>query len=117
MTEAARRAFIVSGLRSKSRRWHPVYDTLNAAKVGRMTNESTGRMAMHYRCAQCGGNFPQKQVAVDHIEPVVDVEQGFVDWNTFIDRLFGEQDGLQVLCKTCHDSKTRHERDARKKKR
>jgi 5-methylcytosine-specific restriction endonuclease McrA len=49
-------------------------------------------------------------VEVDHIIPVVDPKVGFVDWNTFIERLFTERDNFQTLCKPCHKKKSRAEK-------
>jgi hypothetical protein len=51
---------------------------------------------------------------VDHIQPVVDEEIGFADFNTYIDRLFCSVDGFQVLCKQCHSAKTFFEQEIRK---
>ena len=54
-----------------------------------------------------------KDTFVDHIEPVVDPEKGFEGWDTYIERLFVERDGLQVLCRECHSLKTKEERARR----
>lgn len=43
---------------------------------------------------------------VDHIKPV----GKFKDWNTYIENLFCEEENLQLLCKECHDKKTKKER-------
>jgi len=51
---------------------------------------------------------------VDHIEPVVDIKRGFVSWDEYIKRLLVEKKGLQVLCRDCHDKKTKEERGQRK---
>lgn len=85
------------------------------------------RPAVRYQCAECGEWFMGKDVAVDHIDPVVN--DGFKDWNVFVDRLFCNPDNLQVLCSykladvkkhndkiSCHLKKTREERTAAKKK-
>lgn len=48
----------------------------------------------------------ENEGAVDHIIPVVDVSNGFVDWNTYIPGLFCNSDNLQFLCKACHNLKT-----------
>lgn len=50
-----------------------------------------------------------RNVAVDHITPVVP-PSGFTTWDEIISRLFVEEEGLQVLCKECHDKKTLEER-------
>jgi 5-methylcytosine-specific restriction endonuclease McrA len=65
---------------------------------------------VEYQCAQCGEWHMGKNIQVDHAIPVVDPERGFVDWNTFIDRLFCEKENLSVLCKTCHENKTNSEK-------
>ena len=68
---------------------------------------------MHYVCNSCKKEFPSKEVNVDHILPVVDPITGFVDWNTFIERLFCKEENLQVLCSKCHTEKTKQERQVR----
>ena len=54
-----------------------------------------------------------RNIAVDHIDPVVNPTTGFVSWDNLIERLFVEKDGLQLLCKACHDEKTSDERKLR----
>jgi len=54
-----------------------------------------------------------KDVVVDHIDPVVPLT-GVVSWDDTIKRMFVEIDGLQVLCRTCHNKKTKDERQRRK---
>lgn len=69
-----------------------------------------------YRCNHCEAVFGPKEIDVDHIDPVVDPQTGFVDWNTYIERLFVEEEGLQVLCKECHTTKTVEENRVRRDK-
>lgn len=71
---------------------------------------------MHYKCASCEAEFPMKKVQVDHKKPVVHPKDGFVDWDTFINRLYVEKSNLQVLCKPCHEVKSKSERAKRGKK-
>jgi len=114
-TQARLKNFIISALRSASNRYPPKYECLNAAKVGKKVNKATGRLAEHYKCAACEKLFVAKDVHVDHIEPVVSPLTGFVDWNTFIERLFYcPLTNLQVLCKGCHKDKIKIERAERK---
>ena len=69
--------------------------------------------AVQYCCNVCGQWVGSTSVTVDHITPVIDVQAGFVDWNQFVDRLFCGPQNLQVICDTCHNSKTQGERIAR----
>jgi len=107
------KSFIVSALRTGARRWPPKYMCLQAACTGQRINEKTKRLAKHYTCAKCQEDYTSKDVEVDHIEPVVSVGDGFIDWNVFIERLFCPIENLQVLCKPCHKKKTKEERTLR----
>jgi len=69
--------------------------------------------AVQYQCGVCHEYVGSTKVSVDHIDPVVDVNDGFIDWNTFVARLFCDASNLQVICDTCHDKKTYEERIAR----
>ena len=112
-TPARFRSFIISTLRSGMRRYPNKALALKAASVGKKINKLTGRMAEHFQCRKCSGHFPRTSVQVDHIDPVVDPNKGFIDWNSFIERMFVALDKLQVLCKTCHSGKTRTEQKER----
>lgn len=113
-TESRFNSFIKSALRSASIRWPPRYTILTEAFVGSKVNKKTGRMAKHYKCNCCGEEFPLKEVQVNHIRPVVPVE-GFTTWDEVIERMFCEQDGLEVLCVPCHKLRTEEENILRKK--
>ena len=117
-TEARFRSFIISALRGAHGKWGVKHDAKKSAWVSRGV----------YRCAACSVEGPatlpplegrsrkRNNAAVDHINPVVEPEVGFVDWNTYIDRMFLEIKGYQVLCYKCHAEKTAAERKRRKKK-
>lgn len=62
-------------------------------------------------------NSPIKKgkVELDHLEMVVDFD-GFKDWNTYIERLFCDEDKYQVLCSSCHADRTRKQNKQRAKK-
>lgn len=109
-TEARFHSFVVSALRGALRRWPPKYKVLKNAATERLINPKSGKLAMHYRCADCGNHFPAKEVQVDHIKPVVDPKKGFINWDIFIERLYCEIKNLQVLCKPCHKTKSAKER-------
>lgn len=68
-----------------------------------------------FLCELCAYEFPKDGVAVDHISPVVDVRRGFSGWDEYVQRLFCNRTGLQVLCKaTCHAAKTKRENALRR---
>ena len=99
--------FIRSGLRSKWTRWPPKFEVLNAAR--REYQGDNKRQKYEYKCAKCRKHYPQKEVSVDHIEPVGTL-RSFDDLPEFCRRLFVGTSKLQLLCKRCHDKKTAAER-------
>ena len=112
-TEGRFRAFITSTLRGGFRKYPPKYEVLKEALWGKKLNSKTGRQCIHYTCASCKLEYPAKEVNVDHINPVVCPKEGFIDWDTFVKRLFCSKDNLQVLCSKCHTKKTKQEREVR----
>lgn len=112
-TQAKFNAFVKNGLRSLTLKWPPKHEVKKKARVKRGW----------YHCAMCGqevsaSTFMEKKgkkkrvsnVFVDHINPVVDPNVGFIDWNTYIERMFCIEEGLQLLCRECHDIKTKEEK-------
>ncbi len=86
---------------------------------------TSGRRVM-YRCEYCGllwferswvqcknGKWRKtSDIALDHIEPVVDPYTGHVSWDKHIDRLF--HGAMQLLCKPCHNLKSDLENQIRR---
>ena len=108
-TQARFNSFVTSALRQASRRWAPLNDVQKEARVRRGI----------YLCAHCKEEVPAstrdgrkrvKNVFVDHIKPIVNPETGFTSWDEYVDSIFCEEDNLQVLCKSCHDTKSNEER-------
>lgn len=56
------------------------------------------------QCCKCRG---RGKLYADHISPVIEPAIGFVDWNTYIQRLF--TGALQPLCEACHKTKSKEE--------
>lgn len=104
-TEARYFGFIRSALRSAFQKWPPKHDAKLAAKVEYNT----------YVCAHCDKWYGSSQVQVDHIKPCGSLKS-FRDLPEFVENMFCEEDGFQVLCKDCHQAKTNAERDERKRK-
>ena len=75
------------------------------------------RGGKQYICAKCKKWFPNKDVQVDHIDPVIKHNETIqdLDYNTVVMRIFCDEDNLQVLCKPCHKIKTTLERKRKNK--
>jgi 5-methylcytosine-specific restriction endonuclease McrA len=73
--------------------------------------------AVQYQCSACREWIKSTAISVDHVVPVIGVDEGFVNWDEFVARLFCGEDNLQVVCDTCHRAKTNSERNARLGKR
>lgn len=112
MTEAAFISFVKGHLRRASRWWKPISETIKKARVRKG----------FYLCNGCKEEIPTtilvdgkrvKNVFCDHINPVVDPTTGFSGWDDFINNLYCEEVNLQLLCKFCHDEKSKEERATR----
>lgn len=110
MTEAAFWSFIRSALRQKSRWWKPISQA--KAKAKRSYKGPLKRQKFEYQCAECLDWFPDKKINVDHKIPAGTLKCA-ADLPGFVERLFVEVEGLQVLCSNCHDKKTAKERENR----
>jgi len=110
MTESAFWSFIRSALRQKSRWWKPITQCKLAAK--RAYKGPFKRQKFEYQCNKCKNWFPDKKINVDHIHPAGSLNCAN-DLPGFVERLFVEAEGLQVLCSNCHDKKTAKERGIR----
>lgn len=97
------RSFVTHTLRRGSFRWPARGEALKLARIERGL----------YKCNLCSGSFKNKDIKLDHIIPIVPVK-GFDNWDGFINRLFCNSEGFQVLCKQCHESKTMIENNMRK---
>jgi len=118
------REWLVWQIRRLSYRWPPRSEALDAARrIAREFEARPGvppksvsrRIRLFFACATCGRIYPRRGVSVDHIDPVVDPKRGWAGWDSYLERLFCEADGFQILCNDCHDKKTERERNVRTK--
>ena len=107
MSESAFWTFIRSALRQKSRWWKPITEC--KMKSRRPYKGPNKRQKFEYQCNTCKKWFPEKQINVDHIIGAGSLNCT-ADLAGFVDRLFCEQDNLQVLCEVCHNEKTQLEK-------
>ena len=104
-TEAEYFSRIRSALRRVFRYFKPMYKALELAS--RPSQSSNKKLKKEYQCAHCKKWFPRAKVQIDHI-----IEAGslrtYEDIVPFVQRLTSENvSDYQVLCTTCHLSKTK----------
>ena len=100
-TESRYFQFIRTALRGAFSRYPVKYQVLKEAK--------RGSKPVQYECAVCSQLFKAKEVNVDHIVPAGSLKC-YADLPAFVERMFCEKEGMQVLCKPCHKTKTAEER-------
>lgn len=134
----ALRPLLISALR-KLFMQSPIF---NYVKSQARVDDKYGRAMYSYTCNICkkkfrdtkitvlnakGKKVQKHSIAIDHINPVVCVEEGFVDWSTYIDRMFGFISSwdksnpnkevlkhFQLCCFTCHELKSKLENSTRR---
>jgi hypothetical protein len=113
MTESGFWGGIRSALRQKSRWWKPIAEAKKLAR--RPYKGNNKRQKWEYLCSKCKKWHMGKNTNVDHIIPAGSLKCAN-DLPGFVERLFCEVKGLQVMCTTCHDAKTLKERKTKTKK-
>lgn len=119
-------AKIMSALRKLTKQWPPILKAKRKTKVGPELHECplcnqlvyTGKRSIDainidHPTAIAG------RMDVDHIEPVIAVEDSGKekDWNKIILRMFCDENNVQSICSTCHKAKSSAERGDRAKAR
>lgn len=88
-----------------SYKWTPRTAAKNASR--RVSQLSDKRVKYQFQCNHCEEWFKAKETQLDHIVP-----KGRYSKETFfvwLDRLFCQADGFQVLCIPCHKVKSAKE--------
>jgi 5-methylcytosine-specific restriction endonuclease McrA len=63
-----------------------------------------------WECAHCHRLYAESEIQVDHIIPIgTDTPTNFQDFTQAMVFLHPKSEGLQVLCKRCHNVKSAHE--------
>lgn len=103
---ALRRVFSRSELRKK---------ILDTADIDH-TDSTRPRVKKWSKCPVCLTISPKYLMVVDHIEPVVRIEESFENMSvdTVVDRLWCEQKNLQPICPSCHNIKSKTENKSRR---
>ena len=113
-TEARFKNFIISLIRQGTMRWRPKQACIEKTYAMDGKNPKTGRKCKLHLCPECQSLKSKGDMRADHIIPVVDPAVGFVDWNTYIARMFVEEEHFKAICVDCHKLKTTEERELRK---
>ena len=108
-TQGRFEGWLRSHLRRVSQKWPPIYETRSNARVGRGLYLCAGYKRKPHEVK--GTVNKRSNICVDHIDPIGSIKS----WDTFIERLFTGPDNLQLLCKACHNKKTKDERAAKEK--
>jgi len=111
-TESEFWTMIRSALRRRTIYWKPI--SVCRDKSRRNYSGPNKRQKFEYQCNICKEWFSGKNITVDHIEPAGILRQAS-DLPDFVEKLFCEVDGLQVLCNPCHDAKTKEDKEKLKK--
>lgn len=124
--ESKRRSFVRAHLRNASTKWNPRNKAKAKAKVdaalyacendyctNAMYEGISDKNLKALRKKYPHYNIIKGKPRLDHIQPVVSVDDGFVDFNTYIDRLLCDESGFACLCPDCHDKKTKEENERR----
>lgn len=102
---AIRRAFSRSELREK---------IMARARISH-SDPTKPRCRKWILCEVCKSPSPEWSSDVDHIEPLIPIGRTMAEMSMdeLVDRTWCPEENLQAICLTCHDSKTKMERDAR----
>ena len=116
--EKTLKQFLIPALRKASQRWPPKIQARKNAKV--ITDDGfykngNPRSKVMYKCQnpECGKLVDQYGGHIDHTVPVIKVDEGFTDWNSYISSLFCDISNLVHLCISCHEAKTSAEQTER----
>jgi 5-methylcytosine-specific restriction endonuclease McrA len=112
-----RDAAIYSALRRAHRNSPEYHEALKLAKSEYFILSKKGKQMrrVHFQCAHCPTKATRKNVAVDHINAVIDPRVGKTTLDDYANRLFCGTIGLQILCKPCHSVKSKLENAVRRK--
>lgn len=102
--DESKKKFAMQALRRASYRWYSRAAALKKARVARG----------QYQCKECSIITDRHGVQMDHQSPVIDPLVGYVDLDTWVDRLLCDESNWACLCLFCHKSKSAGENLIRK---
>ena len=108
--------WIISQLRRTTFRYPPFIKAKNKAKTTYYILSKKGKQLkrVSYTCAKCGiSNLKEKEKQMDHIIPICG-PMGFIDWNSYLEGHYCDEENFQCLCIPCHKIKSDLENSIRK---
>lgn len=104
---AIRRVFSRSDLRRK---------VVESARIEHI-DTSRPRVKKWGQCSDCKQPTALYQMQIDHRDPIVPVDTTLeaMSWDTVVNRVWCEENGLAAVCKSCHTIKTKQENATRRK--
>lgn len=105
---ALRRVFSRSELRHKA---------LSLASIGDYHHPGRPRVTKWGKCSNCQNMEPLYLMQVDHIDPIIPVKNTLeeMNWDEVIERMWCTVENLAVVCKPCHQLKTKTENKERRR--
>lgn len=116
MNDVYRKNWIIHQLRRLSLKWPLRIKAVNRTKKTYFIKSSKGTdvKRVSFTCETCGKtDLKSSEKQLDHKIPVIDPQVGFVDYNTFIERLFCDEDNFKTICLLCHQKKSSTEGEQR----
>lgn len=113
------RGCITKGIRDSFKRSTKYQNILKSKRIEQVRYKKDGTPSkmpqVFYKCDQCSKLNKSTSVQVDHIKPVVPLNKALGDMslNDYGYRVFNLD--CQLLCTTCHKSKTKIENSQRRK--
>lgn len=104
---ALRRVFSRSDLRRA---------VINDSSIKGYHDPKRKRVTKWSKCPECKQMTPTYQMQVDHISPVIKVNETLesITWDQLVDRLWCDKKNLLAMCKECHTKKTKEENKLRR---
>lgn len=80
------------------------------------TDPSRPRVTRWSMCRSCLQPTPTYLMQVDHIEPIIPINNSLDDftWDDIVNRIWCDESNLTPICKACHTIKTKAENKARR---
>lgn len=111
------RALLKAAIRRVFSRSELRLSVLKSAITTRIKDENRTRVKTWYVCFQCYKPFAGYEMQIDHVIPIVRVNETLqeLDFNILVDRIWCDKDNLQAICLTCHKQKSKLENTERRR--